>query len=197
MNLAYAVGLCLASLVLAAQPATAQHHGEGHLPAASAMNTPRSPYAGMEQRGVKALSDQQIADLKAGRGMSLALAAELNGYPGPSHVIELAQPLGLTGEQLDRANTLFEAMKAETIPLGEQLIAQETDLDSLFATSMITPETLSATTASIGSTNAALRAAHLKYHLAMVEILTPFQIRRYSELRGYAGGVSDSDHRQP
>jgi hypothetical protein len=48
---------------------------------------------------VKTLSDEQIADLKAGRGMGLALAAELNGYPGPSHAVELAGPLDLSGEQ--------------------------------------------------------------------------------------------------
>ena len=38
-----------------------------------------SPYAGQEGRPIKALSEQQIADLRTGRGMSLALAAELNG----------------------------------------------------------------------------------------------------------------------
>ena len=57
------------------------------------------PYAGLQARPVKALSDQQIADLKAGRGMGLALAAELNGYPGPMHVLELATPLGLSDDQ--------------------------------------------------------------------------------------------------
>jgi hypothetical protein len=41
------------------------------------------PYAGLEARAIKALSEQQIADLEAGRGMGMALAAELNGYPGP------------------------------------------------------------------------------------------------------------------
>ncbi len=46
----------------------------------------QSPYAGMQARPIKALSAEQIADLKAGRGLSLALAAELNGYPGPRHV---------------------------------------------------------------------------------------------------------------
>ena len=55
----------------------------------------QSPYVGMQTRSIKALSDQQIADLKAGRGMGLALPAELNGYPGPAHVLELADQLGL------------------------------------------------------------------------------------------------------
>ena len=48
----------------------------------------QSPYAGMQTRAIKALSDQQIADLRAGRGMGMALPAELNGYPGPAHVLE-------------------------------------------------------------------------------------------------------------
>jgi hypothetical protein len=42
----------------------------------------QSPYAGMQTRSVKALSDQQGTDLREGRGMGLARAAELDGYPG-------------------------------------------------------------------------------------------------------------------
>ena len=60
------------------------------LPAAAGGET---PYAGFEKRAIKALSEQQIADLRAGRGMTLALAAELNGYPGPVHVLEHAEQL--------------------------------------------------------------------------------------------------------
>jgi hypothetical protein len=60
----------------------------------------QSPYAGMQTRPIKALSKQQVVDLKAGRGMGLALAAELNGYLGPIHV--LSDKLGLTPEQKAR-----------------------------------------------------------------------------------------------
>ena len=48
-----------------------------------------SHYASMQSRDIKALSASDIEGLRAGRGMSLALAAELNGYPGPLHVLEL------------------------------------------------------------------------------------------------------------
>jgi Spy/CpxP family protein refolding chaperone len=157
------------------------------LPAAAQHATPpATPYAGLEQRSIKALSTQQIDDLRQGRGMGLALAAELNGYPGPAHVIELAERLELTPSQLERARALFDAMKAETMPIGERLIAQESQLDRLFVTKSITPESLDATVAAIGSTNASLRGAHLKYHLAMLDVLTPVQAQRYFELRGYA-----------
>jgi hypothetical protein len=155
-----------------------------------------APYSGFEQRPIKALSIQQIDDLRQGRGMGLALAAELNGYPGPSHVIELSDRLGLSEPQLARTRELFEAMKSETIPIGERLIAQEADLDRLFASRGITSETLSSATASIGNTNAALRAAHLKYHLAMFDFLTPSQVARYSQLRGYDTRAPEShEHR--
>ena len=57
--------------------------------------------------------------------MGLALPAELNGYPGPSHVLENADALGLSAEQREHTKGLFEAMKAEAVPVGERLIEQE------------------------------------------------------------------------
>jgi Spy/CpxP family protein refolding chaperone len=155
---------------------------------------PASPYAGYEQRPIKALSDQQITDLRAGRGMGLALAAELNGYPGPVHVLELAAPLKLTVEQRAKTQELFEAMKAETVPLGARLIAREAELDRLFANKGIDETTLTAAVAAIGETQAGLRTAHLRYHLRIVEVLTPVQMQRYSELRGYGGSQGTQHH---
>ena len=148
----------------------------------------QTPYAGMESRPIKALSDQQIADLKAGRGMGLALAAELNGYPGPSHLLELAGQLGLSDDQKGQVQALFDTMKAETVPIGERLISQEAALDALFSGHTATPEAIAAATAAIGDTQGKLRAAHLKYHLSTVALLQPAQVRRYAELRGYSNG---------
>ena len=162
-------------------PALAQHHGgHGAQHAAGA-----SPYAGFEKRPIKALSEQQIADLRAGRGMGLALAAELNGYPGPLHVIELADSLRLTPEQRARMEALHTSMRSETAVLGERLIQQEADLDRLFASRTVTRASLSAATSTIGATQAALREAHLRFHLATVEVLTPEQVAGYNEARGY------------
>lgn len=48
---------------------------------------------------MRTLSEMQAVGFLAGREMSLALAAELNGYPGPMHVLEHAASLGLTPEQ--------------------------------------------------------------------------------------------------
>jgi Spy/CpxP family protein refolding chaperone len=166
----------------------------GLVPLSAAWPQTRQPYAGLEARPIKALSDQQVADLKAGRGMGMALAAELNGYPGPVHVLELAEPLGLTSTQRDKVAALFEAMKAEAVPLGEKLIAAEAELDRQFAGGSITETSLVDGVQEIASVQAALRAAHLKYHLATVEALTPEQVARYAGLRGYAGGAHTPHH---
>ena len=188
MNFSRLASFCAALTMLAVHPAAAQdHHGvtQGQ---ASASSSTISPYAGMEKRHVKALSDQQIADLKAGRGMGLSLAAELNGYPGPLHVLELADGLQLSDIQRTRTKTLLEAMKAETIPIGERIIEEETAFDRLFAEKWVTRASLDAATARIGAAQGELRAAHLRYHFAMAEILSQAQIARYAELRGYDEG---------
>src|SRR4030088_2876215 len=93
----------------------------GALLLASTAAIAQTPYAGMQTRSIKALSEAQVADLGAGRGMGLALAAELNGYPGPSHVLELADKLELSADQRTRINGLFDSMKAEAVPLGSKL----------------------------------------------------------------------------
>jgi hypothetical protein len=147
----------------------------------------QTPYAGMQTRPIKAISEQQMAELRAGRGMGLAVAAELNGYPGPSHVLELADKLELSADQHTDVQRLFDQMKAEAIPLGSKLIEQEAELDQQFAGHTVTPESLRASTVAVALTQGALRETHLKYHLSTVAILTPDQMLRYAELRGYGG----------
>jgi hypothetical protein len=154
----------------------------------------QTPYAGMQTRPIKGLSEQQVADLKAGRGMGLALAAELNGYPGPAHVLELADKLELSSDQRARVQSLFDAMKAEAVPLGTKLLDQEAALDQQFANHSITPEALKAATVQIGVTQAELRNTHLKYHLQTTQILTHDQMQRYTELRGYGSSTPMHQH---
>ena len=86
-------------------------------------------------------------------------------------------------------------MEVEALPLGERLIAQEAELDKAFADKTITAAALAASTQAIGATHAALRQAHLKYHLFTIEVLTPTQIEQYGALRGYKGGAQHP-HRQ-
>ncbi len=165
----------IAALVLGlAGGAVAQQHQHHH-----------GPYAGWQQREIKSLSKEQIADLQAGRGMGLALAAELNGYPGPLHVLEFADKLQLTAEQKELVRRLFEAMKLEAVAVGEKLIVAEKLLNQEFASGQITVARLSSITQEIGERQGELRAVHLKYHLTTAELLSSEQREQYRALRGY------------
>jgi Spy/CpxP family protein refolding chaperone len=150
-----------------------------------------SPYAGMQERDIKALSDGDIDGLLSGSGMGYAMAAELNGYPGPKHVLELADELALTDEQRQQTEVLFAAMQSEAVALGRQLIALETDLDAAFASGQVTADDIRDLTARIGAVEGMLRAVHLNTHLKMTPLLSMHQRHMYQELRGYGEGGMD------
>jgi hypothetical protein len=59
-----------------------------------------SPYAGLEVRRIKSLSEDDLAELRKGGGWGLALPAELNGMPGPSHLLALKDEIGLSAGQV-------------------------------------------------------------------------------------------------
>lgn len=117
--------------------------------------------------------------------MALAEPAELNGYPGPMHVLDLAGQLELSREQRAALEAMTMSMRTEAVALGEQLIAGEQQLDQQFAMGVVTPASLDDATRAIGATQAALRAAHLRYHILTADLLTAAQRRGYAELRGY------------
>ena len=96
-----------------------------------------SPYTSLEMRQIKALSQEQIEGYKTGQGMGLALAAELNGFPGPKHVLELKGELDLSADQLQNTERVFEEMRAPAERLGRQIVEQERELDRLFASHSI------------------------------------------------------------
>ena len=154
--------------------------------------TPGS-YAGQETRNIKALSAEEITSLLAGKGMGLAKAAELNGFPGPAHVLELSQQLGLTEGQKEKTRALFEAMDATAKQKGAELVAAERDLDLLFRSKQITPESMSAQLQRVATLQAQVRGVHLSAHLEQVKLLTVAQVTQYNELRGYTG-VQPQEH---
>ena len=158
-----------------------------HLPASVA-----NPYAGQQTRDIKALSTTQTQDLLAGKGMEQARAAELNAYPGPMHTLELAQQLELTEAQTTASEKLMLKHKAEARQLGSQLVEAERELDKAFATRQIDDAQLAAHTQRIGQLQAALRNSHLQTHLQQTRLLTPHQIKRYAQLRGYTNSADAS-----
>src|SRR5215470_16237615 len=96
-----------------------------------------SPYVGQERREIKTLSKEEVGGYLSGDGMGFAKAAELNHYPGPKHVLQLANQLQLSEEQRQRTQRVFDEMNSKAINLGQQLVEKERLMDSRFAAANI------------------------------------------------------------
>jgi Spy/CpxP family protein refolding chaperone len=153
-----------------------------------------SPYAGQESRPIKSLSSAEIQGLLNAEGMGLAKAAELNGYPGPKHVLELAESLKLTSAQVVATEAAFRKMNSQAKQVGAQIVEREQALDALFASGSVTSETLGRSVEQIGALQAELRAIHLDAHLSQLAILSPEQVARYRQLRGYDSPAGEHKH---
>ena len=166
--------LLAVALFAPALPVLAQHQTHG-----------TAPYAEQETRAITSLSDDDIAELQRGGGWGLAKAAELNGAPGPAHLLELKDAIPLTAEQVAAIQPIFARMQAEAIATGEKLIAAEAALDAAFVAGTVTDASLRTLLAEIERHRTELRYIHLSTHLTTPALLTPTQIARYNALRGY------------
>ncbi len=144
-----------------------------------------APYAGQNSRQIKSLSDKDVQDLLTGQGAGLAKAAELNGYPGPAHVLEHAQALQLTSEQRTLTTALMREHKAKARETGSRLVDAEHMLDHAFVSRAIDETLLRKLTADVATLQAELRSEHLRTHLTQTALLTHAQVQHYQELRGY------------
>lgn len=152
---------------------------------AEAEHNHASPYRGEEHREIKSLSADDVADLNEGKGWGFAKAAELNGVPGPSHVLEMKDALELTVEQKAIIVVVFKRMKADAVSESRSLIEGEARLEAAFRKGRIDSKTLELRVGAIEESRARLRFAHLSAHLALLDVLTKPQIDSYNRLRGY------------
>jgi len=152
----------------------------------------KAPYAGQDARAIKALAPERIESLRVGAGLGYAKAAELNGWPGPLHVLELSDVLALSADQRAEITSIRKEMLAKAKPLGEILIAAEAALDTLFAEGTPDAFAIAEATARIGTIDAELRAIHLAAHIDVKPLLSRHQQMIYATHRGY-----DSSHGGP
>ncbi|MEO1347054.1 MAG: hypothetical protein AAFV74_23185 [Pseudomonadota bacterium] len=166
-------------LVLLPTVVTAQTHSGGH-------SASPSIYASEESRRIKSLSEQDLEEIARGGGWGLARAAELNGLPGPTHLLELADDISLTAQQRSEIEAIRAQMQADAISAGERFVAAEQALDLAFQHGAPDAATLERLVQEAGDARAALRLFHLSAHLLTLPLLTEDQVRQYSILRGYS-----------
>ncbi len=164
--------ICLAVLV---NGAAAQHQHQ------------QSPHVDLKTREIKALSDEAIQEYRNGDGMSLALSAELNLYPGPRHVLAIVEVMDLDAVQIARVEAIRDATNADAVRIGTQIVDLERALDRAFAHRTIDSTRLRSVTNEIGRLQGRLRFVHLAAHVAVTEILSQAQSEHYDTRRGYSG----------
>ena len=199
---AAALGTVFAGLAMAAALAGAAETpaapGTGHEhPGGAPADALRSPYAAIPGTAASGLLPEEVEGLTKGQGMALALAAEVNGYPGPRHVLDAAAAgqLDLRPEQREAFHRLYDRMLAEAKGKGEDILRLEEQLAMLFRHGHIDEASLRDLLDQIGRLRADLRFIHLRTHLEAKALLTPEQIARYRAVRGYdAGGDQHRSH---
>lgn len=168
--------LCILSVLLFG--VTAQASETKHIQA--------SKYAGQEKRSIKSFSPDDIAELRRGGGWGLAKAAELNGMPGPAHLLEMKEKISLTVDQVLIIENTFQQMQKQAIQQGEHLIALEQELELQFRSGTVTQDALRSLLTTIANARMELRFTHLAAHLKTPDVLSKDQISKYNELRGYS-----------
>lgn len=145
----------------------------------------KSDYMGQESRQIKALSSDDTRGYLEGRGMGLAKAAELNGYPGPMHVLQMKEALQISKTQELKITAIFDKMKRETIALGKEIVRTEAQLEQEFRSNRANPVRVEDLTTMIGAIQAKIRASHLNAHIATKPLMTTSQLKKYNDFRGY------------
>lgn len=128
------------------------------------------------------LSYNNYLQYTTGNDVEMGLVAEINNYPSPKHVLILSKELSLTEDQKNQLKPTLAEMNRKALEMGKFLIAEETKLNKLFENKTINEGALVFYTNKIGALQGELRNAYLKAHFRTSKILTPAQLKKYSQL---------------
>ena len=167
-------------------------------PATAPTSQPTSPYTGLLDSPIRGLSMEEISDLESGAGAGFARAAELNGYPGPRHILDLQSELELSKDQFTQIQTRYDEMNGDARQLGTEILQMESDLELAFRNQTIDEDFLDTQIAALADKYGELRLLHLRTHLEAIDLLTPHQLVLCNQLRGYTEAhPSGQGHEHP
>jgi len=133
-------------------------------------------------------------DLEKGAGAGMAKYADLNGYPGPKHILELQDTLKLSDKQKREIEALFNEMKSNAVAKGMLIVEKERKLEALFRNEKATATEVHSLSAEIGKLRGELRAVHMSAHIKAKEILTKEQSALYSLTRHGSKSLKHEAH---
>ena len=118
-----------------------------------------------------------------GEGMGQAQYAEMNGYPGPKHILDLVDKLKLSDAQKKSIQEIYQEMNARVKELGKRIIGVEEEMHEAFRTGLVNESSVRDDAEQIGRMRGKLRAVHLIAHIKAKKLMTDDQIALYTKLR--------------
>ncbi|MEM7646715.1 MAG: hypothetical protein AAF203_07400 [Pseudomonadota bacterium] len=151
----------------------------------------KSPYVKQKNNQIKAITQNDLEGLEKGSGMpfgGMAKAAELNGLPGPRHVLDMEEEIQLSKTQKKQVAEIFEKMNREARKWGAELIEIERLMDTKMKTGEIKSGSLQRLVRQSAIKYGELRFSHLVAHLETAKVLSKDQVQIYNKVRGYGDG---------
>lgn len=177
----------LVAISLVSSPAVAQEHGESDGDMGGKHQMHGQAQGGMQGMGggmLGGVSEQEKEALLKGAGLGAGMIAMMNGYPGPKHVLEMGDELGLTAKQRESIGKTYGKVKAESVEFGTELVEKDEKLTALFASGSVSTGEVEKLSREIGELQGRVRAAHLNAHVETYDALTPAQREQLSSMQG-------------
>lgn len=127
--------------------------------------------------------EQERQAIARGEGFGMALPADRNGFPGPTHILELRQELELSQTQERQVQQLFDRMHEQAVAAGQKLLEKEAELERAFASGSPDAQGVKRLLQESVALRADLRWVHLSAHREAYSLLSAEQRARYHALR--------------
>ena len=109
--------------------------------------------------------------------------ADVNGFPAPKHLLDLAKELQLSDAQKKSLQTIYVGMRSRALELGKRIIGIEEELHQAFQEGLVSEKSVRDDTEQIGKLRGRLRAVYLNANMKAKDVLTNAQIESYKKLR--------------
>jgi Spy/CpxP family protein refolding chaperone len=129
-------------------------------------------------------------------GAGQAKYAEMNGYPGPKHVLDLADTLKLNQMQKKKVKEIFNEMESRAKELGQRIVRIEEEMNTAFRQGLVNEKSIKDDSEQIGRLRGRLRAVHLVAHLKTKELLSKEQRDLYKVLRNAGTSGQKQEHKR-
>lgn len=133
---------------------------------------------------IRSLPGRDIVALAGGEGGGLAKIADLNGYPGPRHVLDMDAHLNLTTRQREQLRQVMSTMEADAKEVATRYLSALAQLEEDTRQGSLSGDQFLKRYRAVEALRTELGAVHLITHFKTKDLLTPAQVATYYKPQG-------------